>query len=425
MSEADGGALPSGGGRRSRAVSWTTSGGQKWKTATERIADTAVTWTVRGCEHGDRFEAPSTALSDENVDSTIRASGGTSFDDPDLLYRPTHSSFRIAGVGSIVFVVRLLINTVRPNGRFDWPNVSNVKVEDARTVLAVAEFENLTRAAEARFCSPPTASAAVRRVESEFGLAVFVRGRTGMHLTPAGTGLIDRLRDFVATHDSLTSDQDAPCRENQLHVGTVLGYGAPWLQAVADEQERDDPSGPIVVATVFDWTDVTAGLRSRTTDAAILNGPTTLDDKIQSRLIGYDSRVAVMHRDHPLATRDVVTLADLDEYGWCIGAVPNSDPVWFRYWHADETRNGTPPHVQHRCSTANELIAALHDSKGVCTTLASRRFATYDQLVYIDVADLPPCPIRIGWLQDRDQPIPESLVRLLGRAAGLEGRRNR
>lgn len=328
----------------------------------------------------------------------------------------------VAGRGSIVIAIRVSIKTVRPNTRFDWPNVSDVKVDDARTVLAVAEFENLTRAAEALFCSPPSASAAVRRVESEFGLAVFVRGRTGMHLTPAGTEFIERLRHFVATHDSLVNDQGAACADKQLHIGTVLGYGAPWLQVVADELRRDDPSGPIVVSTVFDWTDVTAGLRSRTTDAAILNGPTTLDDEIQSRLIGHDSRVAVVHRDHPLASRAVVTLADLDQYGWCIGVAPNSDPVWFRYWHADETRNGPPAHVERRCRTANELIAALHDSTGVCTTLASRRFATYDQLVYIDVADLPPCPIRLGWRRDRVDPIPESLIRRLGRAAGLEGR---
>ncbi len=79
-----------------------------------------------------------------------------------------------------------------------------------RTFLAVAEEQNLTRAAEKLFASQPAVSAQVKALEDEVGVRLFDRGAKGMKLTRAGEVLreqarriVDAARDFKHSADSL------------------------------------------------------------------------------------------------------------------------------------------------------------------------------------------------------------------------------
>lgn len=79
-----------------------------------------------------------------------------------------------------------------------------------RTFLAVAEEQNLTRAAEKLFTSQPAVSAQVKALEDELGVRLFDRGAKGMKLTRPGEVLqeqarriVDAARDFKHSADSL------------------------------------------------------------------------------------------------------------------------------------------------------------------------------------------------------------------------------
>ncbi|WP_367871510.1 LysR family transcriptional regulator [Luteolibacter sp. Populi] len=79
-----------------------------------------------------------------------------------------------------------------------------------RTFLAVAEEQNLTRAAEKLFTSQPAVSAQIKALEDEVGVRLFDRGAKGMKLTRAGEVLreqarriVDAAKDFKHSADSL------------------------------------------------------------------------------------------------------------------------------------------------------------------------------------------------------------------------------
>ncbi|MCW1915220.1 LysR family transcriptional regulator [Luteolibacter sp. GHJ8] len=79
-----------------------------------------------------------------------------------------------------------------------------------RTFLAVAEEQNLTRAAEKLFTSQPAVSAQIKSLEDEVGVRLFDRGAKGMKLTRAGEVLreqarriVDAARDFKHSADNL------------------------------------------------------------------------------------------------------------------------------------------------------------------------------------------------------------------------------
>lgn len=79
-----------------------------------------------------------------------------------------------------------------------------------RTFLAVAEEQNLTRAAEKLFTSQPAVSAQIKSLEDEVGVRLFDRGAKGMKLTRAGEVLreqarriVDAARDFKHSAENL------------------------------------------------------------------------------------------------------------------------------------------------------------------------------------------------------------------------------
>lgn len=79
-----------------------------------------------------------------------------------------------------------------------------------RSFLAVADEQNLTRAAEKLFTSQPAVSAQIKSLEDELGVRLFDRGTKGMKLTRAGEALqqqarriVDAARDFKHSADNL------------------------------------------------------------------------------------------------------------------------------------------------------------------------------------------------------------------------------
>lgn len=66
----------------------------------------------------------------------------------------------------------------------------NIKLDQLRSFLLVAEESNLTRAAARRHSTPSAVSEHIRNLEAELGLRLFDRSKQGMRLTLAGERLL-------------------------------------------------------------------------------------------------------------------------------------------------------------------------------------------------------------------------------------------
>jgi DNA-binding transcriptional LysR family regulator len=72
-----------------------------------------------------------------------------------------------------------------------------------RMFTAVAEFGNLTQAAEHLHLSQPAASAQIKQLEEEFRVALFDRRSTGLALTQIGALLLPRVQQLLASTNEL------------------------------------------------------------------------------------------------------------------------------------------------------------------------------------------------------------------------------
>ena len=69
-----------------------------------------------------------------------------------------------------------------------------MREEDWRTIIALHEYRNLTKAADSMYVSQPTLTKQLHRIENEFGIRVVERSNRGVSFTPEGEYLAERAR---------------------------------------------------------------------------------------------------------------------------------------------------------------------------------------------------------------------------------------
>ena len=81
-----------------------------------------------------------------------------------------------------------------------------VELRQLRYFVAVAEELHFGRAAERLHMSQSPLSRAIRELERELGLVLFVRTTRRVELTPAGTALLERARRALAEIDAAVDE---------------------------------------------------------------------------------------------------------------------------------------------------------------------------------------------------------------------------
>jgi DNA-binding transcriptional LysR family regulator len=118
---------------------------------------------------------------------------------------------------------------------------SSVELRQLRYFVAVAEELHFGRAAARLHMSQSPLSRAIRELERELGLVLFVRTTRRVELTAAGSLLLERARRALAEIDGAIADaQKASLPDDRV---LALGYGPfsrPVAQAIGDELTRHD-----------------------------------------------------------------------------------------------------------------------------------------------------------------------------------------
>jgi DNA-binding transcriptional LysR family regulator len=117
----------------------------------------------------------------------------------------------------------------------------SIEIRQLRYFVAVAEELHFGRAAERLHMSQSPLSRAIRELEQDLGLVLFVRTTRSVELTAAGSVLLERSRRALAEIDRAIADaRRASLPEDEV---LALGYGPfsrPVAAAIADEVGRFD-----------------------------------------------------------------------------------------------------------------------------------------------------------------------------------------
>lgn len=148
----------------------------------------------------------------------------------------------------------------------------------------------------------------VAKLEATVGARLLVRDRDGIHLTTTGQEFFE-LADRYATLDALAEEKLRGYTElTQGHLRFIANAPQPALQLIARYAKAYPDVG--VEFSLVDWSKAMDMLQSHQTDIAIVTDPTPRKDWHRVK-IASARYVLYLLKDHPLATRDEVSLTDI------------------------------------------------------------------------------------------------------------------
>jgi DNA-binding transcriptional LysR family regulator len=192
--------------------------------------------------------------------------------------------------------------------------MGGVELRHLEYFLAVADNRSFTQAAKRLHVVQSGVSATVKALERELGAELFVRGPTGVTLTPAGQELRPRAR---ATLDAARAAKDAVnatrgAVRGTVTLGTLTSINVIDLPALLADLHNRHPEVLVQLRSASaGTTGLARQLRDGDLDIAFLVFTGAPPADLHARLVAAVPLLLVVPADHPLAEKDSVALAEL------------------------------------------------------------------------------------------------------------------
>lgn len=182
-----------------------------------------------------------------------------------------------------------------------------------RYVIAVAETNNFTRAAERCLVVQSALSHQIARLERELGAKLFERTSRRVRLTPAGEAFLPSARQCLDAAERAAAEVAAAVGEvrGRLAVGLIPTVAAVDVPGALRDFRRLYPQVRISLR-VGASEELVEQVREGVLDVAFLGLPTTArPEGVAAHELARDRLVAVVAPDHPLAGEPSVSLQRL------------------------------------------------------------------------------------------------------------------
>lgn len=267
--------------------------------------------------------------------------------------------------------------------------------------VVVAEELHFGRAATRLHMTQPPLSRAIKQLEADLGALLLTRSPTGVALTPVGAVLLDEARALLDHADRVRARVGAAAGAATLTVG-LLGDGTdPGVTRLAASFRERHPGVDIRIRDT-DLTDPTCGLRAGLVDVALTRAPFD-GTALTVRTLRADPVGVVLRADDPLAGRDRLRPAELDDRRW-FQFPPGTDPVWQSYWNGGTPRRGPVVRAVQEC-----LQAVLWNGTVGLAPLGHELPAEF---VVVPLVDMPPSRVVVAWNEGDADPLLRSFVEL-------------
>ncbi|HVV07924.1 LysR family transcriptional regulator [Amycolatopsis sp.] len=276
----------------------------------------------------------------------------------------------------------------------------DVRVQDLRYFVAVAEELSFTRAAAALFVSQPALSKQIRQLEAELRVRLFERDRRTVTLTPAGETLLPRARRIIEDWaDARRAVAESAAEElATLTVGFQTRIGRGLIGSVRERMRELMPGWRLLFRQVS-WSDPAVGLAAGTTDVAIAWLP--VPREYASKVVSTEERWVALPAGHRLAGRATIPFAELADEPFI--ALPASAGPAREFWLATRERSH-PARVAAEAATAEEAFEAVAAGVGVVLVAAGNaELYRREDVVCRPVSGIGPSRLAVVWRAGDDR----------------------
>lgn len=280
-----------------------------------------------------------------------------------------------------------------------------------RYVIAVAEANSFTRAAQRCLVVQSALSHQIARLEKELGARLFERTSRRVRLTPAGAAFLPVARQCLDAAERAAAEVAAAVGEvrGRLAVGLIPSVGAVDVPAVLRDFHRRHPKARISI-DVGASDELVEQVRQGELDVAFIGIPVTARPRgVMARELARERLVAVVSRDHPLAGETSVDLRRLsaEEFVDLPAKTAGRAQSDLAFVAAGLTRE-----VAFEVSNADYLARLVGAGLGVA--LAPRAYlATLTGITTIEVTDAPSRAEHLVWGRENIGPAATAFLELL------------
>ncbi|VTU32539.1 Hca operon transcriptional activator [Variovorax sp. PBS-H4] len=254
-----------------------------------------------------------------------------------------------------------------------------------RQFIAVAEELNFRRAAERLHMSQPPLSIAIQRLEEDLGVALFLRDRQGVALTPAGSALLVEARRLLA--------QAAQSRELVRHAAAgMLGtlrlsfFPSAAYQLVPELLSRFRQNYPDVkiMLNAEASSQQSRDLLRHSIDIAIVVPPLPGSGSLKLLALADEDLALAVPASHPLAGQKSVELKTLSHEGF-VSFRSREGPAFETFVVTACRNSGFLPHVEQSAPQMLTVLSLVSAGVGIALVPASMQGVAIPRVKYMSI----------------------------------------
>ena len=257
-----------------------------------------------------------------------------------------------------------------------------------RAFLAVAEELHFGRAAERLYTSAPTVSQHIKRLEQQLDVPLLVRTSRHVELTTTGKEMIEVARHVVAASDEFSAwVRRVRAGQPFLRLGFWTNAAGPLTASIITATITEMPDLDLQLRHLG-WGKVSQAVLDGDVDVAFCRDPIDRAGLRHTTLL-TEPRVLAVHRDHPLADRNSITIGETAAETFILPR--EGSEVQRRYWLVDPRPDGSHPKTGPTAADLDEILVLVAAGMGVnITGAAVATGIRRTDIAFIPISDIEP-----------------------------------
>ena len=185
-------------------------------------------------------------------------------------------------------------------------------ITQLKYVLAVAEHQNFTKAAQKTFVTQPTLSMQIQKLEEELDILIFDRSKKPIELTSVGKKIVSQARNIVNESERMKDvvDQEKGFIGGDFHLGIIPTIMPTLLPMFLKNFTKKYPKVHLKIEELT-TDEIISKINEGHLDAAVAATPLEIPT-IKERPLYYEPFVGYIPLSHRLAIKKKIDGKDLD-----------------------------------------------------------------------------------------------------------------
>lgn len=179
-------------------------------------------------------------------------------------------------------------------------------------VLAVAEHQNFTLAAEKTFVTQPTLSMQIQKLEKEFNIEIFDRSAHPIKLTQIGEKVVAQAQKILKEANAMKQlvYEEKGLLEGDFVIGVIPTVLPTLLPLFYRKFQKEHPQASLIIKEM-QTNEIMVGLMEGNLDFGLVVTPLN-EEQIVEKVLYYEPMVAYIPPTHQLHQKSEISVTDLD-----------------------------------------------------------------------------------------------------------------